>query len=73
MTDYCAGLQEKAFEDAKELLNLVRWTMSLNSNTMKLGKNPETGEYLTTERVLTPITVTLDGSAYGKQQSIITN
>lgn len=64
MTDYCAGLQEKAFEDVKELLNLVRWTMSLNSNTMKLGQNPETGEYLTTERVLDPITVTLDGSAY---------
>ena len=38
--------------------------MSLNSNTMKLGQNPETGEYLTTERVLDPITVTLDGSAY---------
>lgn len=69
----CAGLQEKAFEDAKELLNQVRWTMSFNSNTMKLGKNPETGEYLTTERVLSPVTVTLDGSAYGRQQSIIAN
>ena len=73
MTEYCAGLQEKAFEDAKELLNQVRWTMSFNSNTMKLGKNPETGEYLTTERVLSPVTVTLDGSAYGRQQSIIAN
>ena len=31
MTEYCAGLQEKAFEDAKELLNQVRWTMSFNS------------------------------------------
>ncbi len=65
MTDYCGNLQEKAFEDAKALLNEVRWTMSRNSNTMKLGRNPETGEYLTTERVLPPITVSLDGSFYG--------
>ena len=37
MTDFCAGLQEKAFEDAKALLNEVRWAMSDNSNTMKMG------------------------------------
>ena len=68
MTQYCAGLQEKAFADAKILLNEVRWYTSKNSNTMKLGKNPETGEYLTSERVLDPIEVTLDGSFYGEKQ-----
>ena len=65
MTNYCSQLQEKAFEDAKALLNEVRWAMSENSNTMKLGRNPETHEILTTERVLDPIRVELDRSAYG--------
>ena len=65
ITRYCANLQEKAFSDAKDLLNEVRWTMSSNSNTYKMGTNPETGEHLTTERVLSPIEVTLDGSLYG--------
>ena len=68
MTEYCAGLQEKAFEDGKALLNEVRWAMSANSNTMKMGMNPETDELYTTERVLTPITVNLDGSFYGHRQ-----
>ncbi|MBO7662828.1 MAG: C69 family dipeptidase [Clostridia bacterium] len=66
MTDYCSALQEKAFEDAKALLNQVRWTMSANSNTMKMGMNPETDELYTTERVLEPIRVELDVSFYGK-------
>ena len=65
MTDYCSALQEKAFEDAKALLNLVRWSMSANSNTMKMGMNPETDEIYSTERVLDPIRVELDLSAYG--------
>ena len=65
MTDYCSGLQEKAFEDAKALLNEVRWAMSANSNTMKMGINPETDELYTTERVLDPIKVELDVSPYG--------
>ena len=65
MTDYCSGLQEKAFEDAKALLNLVRWAVSDNSNTMKMGRNPETDEILPTERVLDPVRVDLDGSFYG--------
>lgn len=66
MTDFCAGLQEKAFEDAKALLNQVRWAMSDNSNTMKLGRNPETDELLPTRVVLDPIVVELDGSFYGR-------
>ena len=67
MTRYCALLQEKAFEDGKALLNEVRWAMNANSNTMKLGINPETDELYTTERVLSPITVELDGSLYGRR------
>ena len=38
--------------------------MSANSNTMKMGMNPETDELYTTERVLTPITVELDVTPY---------
>lgn len=64
MTDYCSGLQEKAFADAKALLNQVRWAMSANSNTMKMGMNPETDELYSTERVLDPITIELDVSLY---------
>ena len=67
LTDYCAGLQEKAFDDAKALLNEVRWAMSANSNTMKMGINPETDELSNTERVLDPIKVDLDGSFYGRK------
>ena len=66
MTDFCSGLQEKAFEDAKALLNEVRWAMSENSNTMKMGRDPETDELLDTPVVLDPIDVELDGSFYGQ-------
>ena len=66
MTDFCAGLQEKAFKDAKALLNEVRWAMSENSNTMKLGRNPETDELLPTRVVPDPIDIQLDGSFYGQ-------
>ena len=58
-------LKEQAFSDARALLNQVRWAMSANSNTMKMGMNPETDELYTTERVLDPIKVELDGSPYG--------
>ncbi len=64
MTVFCSKLQEKAFEDGKALLNEVRWAMSANSNTMKMGMNPETDELYTTERVLTPIEVELDVTPY---------
>ena len=66
MTEFCSKLQEKAFEDGKALLNEVRWAMSANSNTMKMGMNPETDELYTTERVLDPIKVELDISPYGE-------
>ena len=62
-----AALMEKAFDDAKALLNEVRWAMSANSNTMKMGINPETDELSDTERVLDPIKVDLDGRFYGRK------
>ena len=58
----------KNFEDGKALLNEVRWAMSANSNTMKMGMNPETDELYTTERVLDPIRVELDVSPYGEAE-----
>ncbi|MBQ3278501.1 MAG: C69 family dipeptidase [Clostridia bacterium] len=64
MTVFCSDLQEKAFEDGKALLNEVRWAMSANSNTMKMGMNPETDEMYSTERVLEPIKVELDVAPY---------
>ena len=65
MTGYCSALQENAFGDGKALLNKVRWAMSANSNTMKMGINPETDELYTTERVLDPIRIDMDVSPYG--------
>ena len=58
-------LYRSLFKDAKVMLNEVRWAMSANSNTMKMGMNPETHEIYKTERVLDPIRVELDVSPYG--------
>ena len=44
LTDYCNDMQEQAFEDARNILNDIKWYMSFNSNTMKNGRNPETDE-----------------------------
>ena len=46
ITDYCNLVQDKAFSDAGQLLNDVRWAHSRNPNTMKNGRNPETHEIL---------------------------
>lgn len=64
MTRFCSSMQTQAFADAKMILNTVKWMMSSNSNTMKLGRNPETNELLDTERVLAPITINLDNTKY---------
>ena len=64
ITDYCNNVQQKAFDDAGELLNEVRWCKSKNSNTMKNGRNPETGEVTDQLKDVAPITVSLDASAY---------
>ena len=66
LTDYCNTMQNQAFSDAKALVNDVMWTQSENSNTMKLGRNPETHEILDTERVLPPMEVDLDASVYAE-------
>ena len=57
-------MQAQAFEDAKHILNKLIWRQSADSNTMKLGRNPETGELLKTPRVLKPLEIDLDASVY---------
>ncbi len=64
VTEYCVAMQDKAFYDAGKLLNLVRWTKSKNSNTLKNGRNPETHEILDELNHIDPIKVELDGSLY---------
>ncbi len=64
LTDCCCALQEKAFEDAGQLLNDVRWYISRNSNSLKNGRNPETHEVLDELKPITPLSVTLSPSAY---------
>ena len=64
LTDYCCAVQEQAFADAKAILNLIRYTMAGNSNTMKNGRNPETGEILDEQRQLTPMEIKLENNIY---------
>ena len=66
ITYCCNVMQEKAFSDAGQLLNDVRWTRSRNSNTMKNGRNPETHDVLDELRVLPPMEIRLDVSAWEK-------
>ena len=67
ITYYCEYVQQKAFDDAGQLLNDVKWYMSDNCSTLKNGRNPETGEILNEERKLDPLKVTLDASGYRKK------
>ena len=64
ITNYCNLVQQQAFDDAGTLLNDVVWYMSQNSNTMKNGRNPETGEANDEIKELTPLKVSLDASKY---------
>ena len=64
ITNYCNLVQQQAFDDAGTLLNDVVWYMSQNSNTMKNGRNPETGEANDEVKELAPLKVTLDASKY---------
>ncbi len=66
ITKYCSIMQKQAFSDAKALLNDVMWNQSNNSNSMQLGRNPETHEVLDTKRVLEPMEVDLDPAAYSE-------
>ncbi|MCR5789818.1 MAG: C69 family dipeptidase [Lachnospiraceae bacterium] len=62
ITDYCNRMQSLAFDDALHILNDVKWSTSQNSNTIKAAKDPETGKYLKTEKVLDPIDLSKDAS-----------
>ena len=64
ITNYCNLAQQQAFDDAGTLLNDVILYMSQNSNTMKNGRNPETGEAYDDVKELEPLTVNLDASKY---------
>lgn len=64
ITDYCNAMQEQAFADSKQMLNDVLWYQSKNSNTMKVGRNPETHEATDKVKEIEPIKITLDGSVY---------
>ena len=65
LTGWCTRVQEQAFTDAKILLNDVLRTMAKNSNTMKNGRNPETGETLDEQRTLPPMEIRPSGEGYG--------
>lgn len=71
ITDYCCQMQEQAFADAKALLNDVMWYMAKNSNTLKNDRDAETHQILDTLRVIPPMEVTLDGSAYDSIPEIV--
>lgn len=64
ITNYCNSVQQEAFDDAGQLLNDVFWYMCENSNTMKNGRNPETGEAYREVKEIDPLTVELDPSGY---------
>lgn len=82
LTDYCSARQKNAFSDAKKLLNDVNREQSNNSNSMQLGRDPETHEVLKTKRKLEPMKVDLDPAAYkeipdpdgaGKEKGLLSN
>ena len=66
LTGYCVRVQSQAFEDELSILNKLRWYESFCSNTLKLAKNPETGEYSGELKVYAPVelTVNLDNYKY---------
>ena len=72
ITDYCCAAQNKAFADAGQLLNDVRWYHSKNSNTMKNGRNPETHEILDELKPIPPMEVLLDASAWDRILEAVT-
>lgn len=66
ISGYCNAMQDQAFNDAKALYNKVEWTKSANSNTFKMGKNPETQQVLDEEVKIPPMEVELDPSSYAE-------
>lgn len=63
---YCTNVQDKSFDDMRELYNDVVWYHGENGNTLKNGKNPETDEVYDTLRPIDPMKVDLDLSAYSQ-------
>lgn len=61
---YCSAAQTQAYEDGCKMLNDVMWYLSANANTMKNGRDPETGETLSTLKPVDPMIVALDSDAY---------
>ena len=66
MTSYCSNLQEKAFADAKQILNDLEWKLSEESNSMQMGVNPETHEVMKEKRKIEPMQIQLDPAAYAE-------
>ncbi len=66
LTSYCNDMQERAFADAKQILNDLLWKLSEESNSMQMGVNPETHEVLKEKRQIEPMQISLDPSAYAQ-------
>ena len=66
VTNYCEHAQQKAFEDAGQILNDVRWFMSDDSSTLKNAVDQKL-EVLDEMRELMPIIIPLDPSGYSPQ------
>lgn len=64
ITNYCNNAQEMAFADQKEILNTLRYRMCSDSNSMKVGRNPETHEVLTEKKVLEELNIELSAEKY---------
>ena len=64
ITDCTNRMQDKAFADAGQLLNDVRWYDSKNSNTIKSGRNFETHEVLDELKPIPPMEVRLDAGEW---------
>ena len=64
LTSYCNDMQNKAFEDGKQILNDVIWTKNKNSNTFKIERNPETHQMTGKQVVIPPMNITHDASKY---------
>ncbi len=65
ITDYCNRVQVRAFEDAGKIWNDVLLYLGDGCNSLKNGRNPETGEVLDELKAVTPVTITLDPTVYG--------
>ncbi|MDO4183289.1 MAG: C69 family dipeptidase [Coriobacteriia bacterium] len=61
---YCNTLQEKAFSDAKSILNMVEWNYLNNSSTFQMMIDVDTGQATKDVRTYVPIEIDLDNTAY---------